>query len=122
MMAVPLTRMAYGGPSIFKDTGFAAGSVRGTQDVPPVGLYQGGRCVSSYAVRIYCDFDCERPEMATIRVRLKRKQVRRDKQPQAHVYDSYRPRGRHAGTSRCPDRGAVYDHGRWTWHIADPDV
>jgi hypothetical protein len=60
--------------------------------------------------------------MTAIQTQLKRKQMRRDKQPQAHVDDSYRPRGRHAGTSRCPDCGALYDDGRWTWHISSEQM
>lgn len=56
--------------------------------------------------------------MTAIQTRLKRQQMRRDKQPQAHVYDSYRPRERSAGASRCPECGAVYDHGRWTWRMS----
>ncbi|MFL9893252.1 BCAM0308 family protein [Paraburkholderia sp. RL17-381-BIF-C] len=56
--------------------------------------------------------------MTAIQARLKRKQMRRDKQPQAHIYDSYRPRGRSAGASRCPDCGAIYDDGRWTWRMS----
>ncbi|WP_454825669.1 BCAM0308 family protein [Paraburkholderia xenovorans] len=56
--------------------------------------------------------------MTTIQTRLKRKQMRRDRQPQAHIYDSYRPRGRSAGASRCPDCGAVFDDGRWTWRMS----
>jgi hypothetical protein len=44
--------------------------------------------------------------------------MRRDKLPQAHVDDSYRSRERPAGASHCPECGAMYDKGRWTWHVA----
>ncbi|MFM0511667.1 BCAM0308 family protein [Paraburkholderia sp. RL17-373-BIF-A] len=54
--------------------------------------------------------------MTAIRARMKKGQMRRDKQPQAHTRDSYRLPKRSLGASRCPDCGAVYDKGRWTWH------
>lgn len=55
--------------------------------------------------------------MTAIQTRLKHRMMRRDKQPQPHLADSYRPRARHGGAARCPDCGATYAGGRWTWRI-----
>lgn len=60
--------------------------------------------------------------MSTTQQRTKRTQMRRDKQPKAHTPDSYRAPRRATGASACPDCGAVYDKGRWTWNASSTEM
>jgi hypothetical protein len=53
--------------------------------------------------------------MTTIQGRTKKSQMHRDKQPHAHTLDSHRMPRRAGGASRCPDCGATFDKGRWSW-------
>lgn len=45
---------------------------------------------------------------------------RQDRLIRERVHDTYRLRGQLKGTARCPDCGAVYNRGRWSWTAAAP--
>ncbi len=48
--------------------------------------------------------------------------LRREQLLQELVHDSYKTKGKLAESTRCPQCGAVYYHGRWTWQTARADA
>jgi NMD protein affecting ribosome stability and mRNA decay len=44
--------------------------------------------------------------------------IRRDELRDERVHDTYKSGAKLPSPTRCPDCGAVFDGGRWTWHAA----
>lgn len=48
--------------------------------------------------------------------------LRREQLLQELVHDSYKARGKLPDPTRCPDCGAVFHRGRWTWESASSEA
>lgn len=51
-----------------------------------------------------------------------RRPLRRDELRDELVHDSYKSKWKLAEPTRCPECGAVYSGGRWTWGVAPVDA